>query len=1410
MRRLLVILAAFGMIFAVQTLRMDGGLASPDPLTLAAVGFVVLAAFTVGELGGALKLPKITGYIVSGVLLGPQVSDILSKQVVGEMQTFNTLALGLIATTAGLELDLGAIRKVLRTLLSTVAAKVPLLVVIVGGAFYAVESTLGILGLADPQALMALGLVFAVLGVGTSPAIALAIVNETGAKGRLSDLVLAIAVVKDLVVVVCLAIAIAVARVLIAPDAPLGADVLVHVAEELGASIAVGAVVGGLLIAYMRFVKAEMLLAVLVAILLTAEVSKELHLELLLVFIAAGFVVRNLSKYEHELLHSLERIALPVFVVFFTTAGANVDLEGTVTLLPIALVIAGARALAFFLSAKFGAKVGKESAAVADNAWFAYLPQAGVTLGLVFLAAEKLPELAEPLEKTGMAMVALHLLVGPVLLGLALRRAGEIPDAAAEPAAKPEHEAKPEPGAVEAAPRVAPPEDAPEAPPAPPSAEELAARIGHEPLVPLVEQIRAALAEGQARFLEEVARPRAEQTRTYARDIFEDPEDGETAVMAIHRRLPKDRPELVADWVPAVLRLEQSLRAEVHRLPAMVAVEMTPSLLEGRADDSLATSARKVGLRIAAMLGSRRGKVRDVPLRLLGRLACEARLAEAAVALAGAWPRSYAAMLDEVRAVISREKTQAEAFEEVERVAEHFYAYVERTLAKASTEILDELATFAISAGGPELPLSSLRFSKLEPVARAARQRVEREAEAWHRVADAAFDTVRARTAVLAFGETLVEVLDKRVRSPLETAKSQILPVLQQIQDRMRDAAEQLDEKPVTPARAERAVGQAKGAYPKADRTRVRRARARFRRSAQAHLLVSELSRVIEGVPAELNVLPPGTVLDVDDRVEAIATVPLDFGRRAEAVFLERLAPRLDEVLEPVADFVAGSDLRFDEVVQVAVYGIEAAREARAELDDEQVRLFEAALTRALAEGEALQKGFEAALEEAEKALETEAARAGDELASMLGADPGAGRRVRSQVQATRRAIRARLAEIGRHAASALAALGRQYGPGAGLGAEGPRPLDAAGLRAEIEARTRPAAGLELPPLYDKLFSTQPVEDLRLAVAHRDVLERVSRRIAGRKDGSARVLVVGAHGSGRTSLLNAIELRHQRQRVLRLDAFFHLRAEGVVSALAAELSCRDHERAVLDALLERNTVVLVDDLERHITANEAGARELERLVQIVIASRGRTAWVVTTTESAFEALDAMAPFAEAFGQRVELPPLSPEGLAAVVEARGRLGGVRVELPRPSALARLRRGTGAPEEAYYARLCAVSGGNLRAGLQAHLRSLRAAEEGALAAARPEPLRLPPLTALSVDSLAILGLLLRFGPHDLAELCAAMRRPESIVRLCTLHLLDAGLLYRPGGSAQEMLYVPPEIERALTLDLERVGLAREGSR
>src|SRR5690606_30924664 len=127
---------------------------------------------------------------------------------------------------------------------------------------------------------------------------------------------------------------------------------------ELGASVVAGALLGVVYVLYLRFVRAEMLLFVAATILLVAELSTALHLELLLVFVVAGFVVRNFSKFAHDLMQPVEMVALPVFVVFFTTAGAAIDLPTMVRLLPIAGALVVTRAAVFWVASRWGGRWG--------------------------------------------------------------------------------------------------------------------------------------------------------------------------------------------------------------------------------------------------------------------------------------------------------------------------------------------------------------------------------------------------------------------------------------------------------------------------------------------------------------------------------------------------------------------------------------------------------------------------------------------------------------------------------------------------------------------------------------------------------------------------------------------------------------------------------------------------------------------------------------------------------------------------------------------------------------------------------------------------------------------------------------------------------------------------------------------
>ena len=73
-------------------------------------GFLILAAYTIGELAARLRTPKIVGYLLAGVLVGPSVLDLVTAGVIRDLAPVSRLAIALIAFLAGAELDWGELR----------------------------------------------------------------------------------------------------------------------------------------------------------------------------------------------------------------------------------------------------------------------------------------------------------------------------------------------------------------------------------------------------------------------------------------------------------------------------------------------------------------------------------------------------------------------------------------------------------------------------------------------------------------------------------------------------------------------------------------------------------------------------------------------------------------------------------------------------------------------------------------------------------------------------------------------------------------------------------------------------------------------------------------------------------------------------------------------------------------------------------------------------------------------------------------------------------------------------------------------------------------------------------------------------------------------------------------------------
>ena len=64
------------------------------------LGMVLAAALVAGLLADLLRLPKVTGFLLVGVVLGPSVFDLLDKNQVHTLEPLTQLAIGLVSLSA--------------------------------------------------------------------------------------------------------------------------------------------------------------------------------------------------------------------------------------------------------------------------------------------------------------------------------------------------------------------------------------------------------------------------------------------------------------------------------------------------------------------------------------------------------------------------------------------------------------------------------------------------------------------------------------------------------------------------------------------------------------------------------------------------------------------------------------------------------------------------------------------------------------------------------------------------------------------------------------------------------------------------------------------------------------------------------------------------------------------------------------------------------------------------------------------------------------------------------------------------------------------------------------------------------------------------------------------------------------
>jgi Kef-type K+ transport system membrane component KefB len=140
----------------------------------------------------------------------------------------------------------------------------------------------------------------------------------------------------------------------------------------------------------------------------------------------AGFVVSNLSAQGPKLLNAVQATGSIVFVVFFATAGAHLDLPLLARLWPVALALAGGR-IAITLAAHYiGSALAKDEPVIRRWGWAPLISQAGLTLGLSAVVEAAFPSFGPAFRSLVIATVAINEIIGPIVFKAVLERTGEV------------------------------------------------------------------------------------------------------------------------------------------------------------------------------------------------------------------------------------------------------------------------------------------------------------------------------------------------------------------------------------------------------------------------------------------------------------------------------------------------------------------------------------------------------------------------------------------------------------------------------------------------------------------------------------------------------------------------------------------------------------------------------------------------------------------------------------------------------------------------------------------------------------------------------------------------------------------------------------------------------------------------
>lgn len=372
------------------------------------IGLMLFLGLLGGEIAARVKIPRVTGYLLAGLLIGPSVGGLIDKAETRNFDLIVQIALGLIMFNIGGRFKARHVRRSAGKLLTVAGFEMGMTWLFVGVAVWMLSRD------------VVLATVVGFIAMATAPATTLVVVKEYKAEGPLTSNLIALVGINNFF---CLALF---PFLLVALTGQPGGLVVSFL--EVGRSLVLGIGLGlGLSFLEERAdAPSQQILLGFCGIAMVVGLAYAWGGSGPLAALVMGVVKVNSSSRGEALFERIDSGAYPLYVLFFVIAGANLHVD---TLLDVGLIGAAyivMRAVAKIFGAAWGTRVAGLSTELRRYIGPAMISHAGVAVGLAMAVGRLESVGGKVAEAVVLGSIVIYEIIGPIAVRFSLVRCGEV------------------------------------------------------------------------------------------------------------------------------------------------------------------------------------------------------------------------------------------------------------------------------------------------------------------------------------------------------------------------------------------------------------------------------------------------------------------------------------------------------------------------------------------------------------------------------------------------------------------------------------------------------------------------------------------------------------------------------------------------------------------------------------------------------------------------------------------------------------------------------------------------------------------------------------------------------------------------------------------------------------------------